>query len=299
MSQRHFKMRYAPFVVALLAVMGCGGGEPGGEETGGEEAAPMESPVDPATAGDVSAAVTFAGPAPTLDMVDMSSEQACAAKHETDPTEQFFVQGPDGGLANVFVYVTEGLEDLEFPTPSTAVVLDQNGCTYDPHVLGVQVDQELTIRNSDGLLHNINASPTENRPFNVSQPVNMDTNRSFRAPEVMIPVRCDVHGWMNAYIGVMDHPYYAVSGQDGSVSLEGLPPGDYVVEAWHERYGVQTTNVTVATGETAEISFEFTEEMAGSYVPLGEPIDLLHPNGHGEPGHDRAATDETTDASDQ
>ena len=245
----------------------------------------MESPVDPATAGQVSATVTFSGPAPTLEELDMASEEVCAAKHETTPTEQFFVQGPDGGLANVFVHVTQGLGDLEFPTPSTAVVLDQNGCIYEPHVLGIQVGQDLTIRNSDGILHNINASPSENRPFNVSQPVNMDTQRSFSVPEVMIPVRCDVHGWMNAYIGVLDHPYYAVTGQDGSVSLEGLPPGDYVVEAWHERYGVQTANVTVATGETADISFEFTEEMAGSFIPLGDPVDLHHPAGHPGPDH--------------
>lgn len=284
MSQRHFPMRYAPLAVALLAVVGCGGGEPGGEETGGEQAAPMESPVDAATAGHVSVAVTFSGPAPTVAEIDMSSEETCAAKHATQPTEQFFVQGSEGGLANVFVYVKEGLEDLQFPTPGTAVVLDQDGCTYRPHVLGIQAGQDLTIRNSDGLLHNINASPTENRPFNVSQPVNMDTDRSFSVSEVMIPVRCDVHGWMNAYIGVLDHPYYAVSAEDGSVSLEGLPPGEYVVEAWHERYGVQTTSVTVATGETAEVSFEFTEEMAGSYVPLGEPVDLHHPSGH--PGAD-------------
>ena len=151
---------------------------------------------------------------------------------------------------------------------------------YSPHVLGVQVGQDITLKNSDGLLHNINASPTENRPFNVSQPVNMETNRSFGAAEVMIPLRCDVHGWMTSYVGVVDHPYFAVSGADGSVSLDGLPPGEYVIEAWHEQLGTTSTNVTVATGETAQISFEFTEAMVGSPVPMGEPIDLLHPDGH-------------------
>jgi len=279
MSERPFGTRYALVAVALLVAAGCGGGEPGGE-AGGGEAAPMESPVDPATAGHVSAAVTFSGTAPTTAPINMSSERVCAEKHATQPTEQSFVAGPNGGLANVFVYVREGLGDLQFPTPSAAVVLDQDGCVYDPHVLGAQVGQSLTIRNSDGILHNIKASPSENRPFNVSQPVNMDTNRSFSVPEVMIPVQCDVHSWMNAYIGVVEHPYYAVSDANGSVSLEGLPPGDYVVEAWHERYGTMSTNVTVATGQTAEISFEFTDEMAGSYVPIGAPIDLFHPDGH-------------------
>ena len=277
MRDRFFGVRHAPLVLALFALAGCGGGESGGA-SGGGEAAPIESPVDAATAGHVSATVTFSGTAPVMAEIDMASEATCAAKHSTTPTEESFVAG--SGLANVFVYVKEGLEGLQFPTPSGSVVLNQDGCTYLPHVLGLQVGQDLTIRNADGLMHNINASPTENRPFNVSQPVNMDTNRSFATAEVMVPVRCDVHGWMNAYIGVVDHPYFGVSGEEGSVSLEGLPPGDYVIEAWHERFGTTTTNVTVTTGETAEISFDFTDAMASSYVPLGEPVDLLHPDGH-------------------
>ena len=190
------------------------------------------------------------------------------------------VVGDGGGLANVFVYVKEGLESLDFPTSTAAVVLDQDGCTYRPHVIGVQAGQEFTIRNSDGLLHNINASPTENRGFNVSQPVTMEANRSFPTAEIMVPVRCDVHGWMSSYIGVVDHPYFAVTGPDGAVSLEGLPPGDYVVEAWHELYGTLTQNMTIVTGETAELSFEFNADMSAAHVPLGEPIDLMHPESH-------------------
>jgi len=279
MSDESFGARHAPLVVALLALTGCGGGEPGG--TGGRgDAAPMESPVNAATAGHVSTTVTFSGTAPRMAEIDMGGEEACTSKHATPPTEESFVSGSGGGLAGVFVYVKEGLEGLQFPIPTTAALINQDGCMYLPHVLGLQVGQNLTIRNSDGILHNINASPTENRPFNLSQPVNMDTNRSFATAEVMVPVRCDVHGWMNAYIGVLEHPYFGVSSEDGSVSLEGLPPGDYVIEAWHERFGATTTDVTVTTGETAEISFEFTDVMAGSYVPIGEPVDLLHPNGH-------------------
>jgi hypothetical protein len=128
-------------------------------------------------------------------------------------------------------------------------------------------------------LHNIKAAPTANRPFNISQPVNMDTQRSFPTAEVMIPVQCDVHGWMTMYLGVLPHPYHAVSAADGSVSLPGLPPGEYVIEAWHERYGTQTQTVTVTTGETAEVSFAFSAATATA-VPLGEPIDLMHPEGH-------------------
>jgi plastocyanin len=281
MTERWLAARNAALTMVALAVAGCGGGEGGGGgHGGGGGGAAVENPVDPATAGNVAGRVTFSGTAPTMASIDMSAEPTCAAKHTSPPMQQAFVAGSGGGLANVFVYVREGLEGLQFPAPAQAVVLDQNGCVYVPHVFGVQTGQSITIRNSDGLLHNINASPTENRPFNVSQPVNMETNRSFAAAEVMVPVRCDVHSWMNAYIGVVSHPYHAVSGADGSVSLPGLPPGSYVVEAWHEQFGTLTTNVTVATGETAQISFEFTDAMADAHVPLGEPIDLAHPHGH-------------------
>ena len=180
MSDRSFAGRHAPLVVALFALAGCGGGESGGAASGGGDAAPMESPVDAATAGHVSAAVTFSGTAPVMAEIDMASEATCAAKHTTTPMEESFVAGAGGGLANVFVYVKEGLESLQFPTPTSAVVLDQDGCLYQPHVLGLQVDQDLTIRNSDGLLHNINATPTENRGFKTgaSRSSWIPTNRS-------------------------------------------------------------------------------------------------------------------------
>ena len=158
--------------------------------------------------------------------------------------------------------------------------MDQDGCVYRPHILGVMSGQDITIRNSDGLLHNINASPEVNRGFNFGQPVNMESNRSFPAAEVMIPVRCDVHGWMTSFIGVVDHPFYSVTSDSGEFSLDTLPPGDYTITAWHERYGVQEAAVTVVTGETADVTFVFSESMAGGHVPMGEPVDL----------HDHATT---------
>jgi hypothetical protein len=273
-------------LVALLAAA-CGGGTGGGEPEAGSAstgaAAPAASSVDPSTAGNVAGRVTFTGTPQAATAIDMSGEPECAAKHGgAGTTTDQAVVGPDGGLANVFVYVKEGLSGQTFPTPQP-VVLDQVGCVYEPHVLGLQVGQTMTIRNSDGLLHNINASPKVNRPFNVSQPVVMDTNRTFTAAEVMIPVRCDVHGWMHAYVGILDHPYHSVSASNGSFSLATLPPGDYVVEAWHEVYGTLTQNVTVATGATAEITFEFNEKMAGNPVPLGEPWIIPHTEGHDHP----------------
>ncbi len=270
-------------LLATFLAAGCGGG---GDAGGGPGAAagddePMTSSVDASTAGNVSGTVSFTGTPPAPEPIDMTEEQVCAEQYSSRPTTQTVVVGDGGGLANVFVHVREGLSGHTFPTPSAAV-LDQEGCRYHPHVLGLQTGQTMTIRNSDGVLHNINASPSENRPFNVSQPVEMDTERSFPVEEVMIPLRCDVHGWMAAYVGVLPHPYHSVTATDGSFSLETLPPGDYVVEAWHERYGVQTQNVTVTTGGTAEITFEFNEAMAGNPVPLAEPWVLTH---QGEPGH--------------
>ena len=267
---------------AVFAIACGGGGDAGGdmEEAGGGEE--MASPVDMATAGGINAMVMFEGMAPDMDVIDMASEPACAAKYSGTPMTEEVVVGDGGGLANVFVHVSEGLDgSMSFPTPGGAAVIDQDGCRYDPRVVGVQAGQDLTFRNSDGLPHNINASPNDNRGFNISQPVNMDTNRSFPMAEVMVPVRCDVHGWMSAFVGVVDHPFHGVTSMDGSADLGMLPPGEYVVEAWHERYGTQTANVTVATGETAMVSFSFSESMAANaVVPMGEPIDPHGPGAH-------------------
>ncbi len=264
--------------VAAFMATGCGGGgDAGGGDSGGGAAA-VENPVDAATAGNISGSIAFEGDAPAMQAIDMAEEAVCADKHAATPMTEDVVVNENGTLANVFVYVKEGLEGLQFPTPSQSVLLDQNGCVYSPHVLGVMAGQDITIKNSDGLLHNINASPTENRGFNMSQPVAMEGTRSFRVAEVMVPLRCDVHGWMTAYIGVVDNPFHAVSGSDGSFDLSTLPPGDYVIEAWHERYGTQTQNVTVVTGETATVTFTFSASMAGAVVPLGEAID---PHLHG------------------
>ncbi len=274
MSDR-FEMRgvVAPTLM-LLVMAGCGGGDGGGASGGGGGGAAVENPVDAATAGNIAGSVVFEGTAPSMDAIDMSSESVCAAKHASTPMIEEVVVNGNGTLANVFVYVKEGLESLQFPTPG-AVLLDQNGCVYLPHVLGVMAGQDITIKNSDGLLHNINASPAEQRGFNTSQPVAMETTRAFGTAEVMVPLRCDVHGWMNAYVGVLDHPYHSVSNGSGAFDLSTLPPGEYVIEAWHERYGTQTQNVTVTTGQTAEVTFTFSASMAhNAVVPLGAPIDL-------------------------
>ncbi|HEX9703888.1 MAG TPA: carboxypeptidase regulatory-like domain-containing protein [Gemmatimonadales bacterium] len=208
----------------------------------------------------VTGRVKFTGTRPTNPRVDMSEEAACKAKYTTaPPTAETVVVNANGTLANVFVYVKTGLPaGAKYPAPATPVVIDQDGCRYHPHVLGIMVGQTLEIRNSDPVLHNIKAKATKNRPFNVSQPsAGMKTNRTFAAPEVMVALECNVHGWMNAFVGVLPHPFYAVTGADGSFSLKGLPAGTYTIEAWHEKYGTQTATVTVTGTETKTADLTF------------------------------------------
>lgn len=275
------KAVHATFIlVATYALTGCGGDDDGAA-VGGEEAAAVAA-VEIADPGTITGVINFEGTPPPPEPIDMSEEPVCAEKHAGTPTRAAAIVN-DGKLKNVFVYVKEGLTQ-EFPTPAEAQTLDQEGCIYEPHVLGLQTGQTLEIVNSDGILHNINANPEQNRGFNISQPTTMTSTRDFSAPEIMIPVRCDVHGWMEAYLGVVEHPYYAVSGDDGSFRIENLPPGDYVLEAWHERYGTQTMNVSVGPNATVETSATFTEAMAANaVVPLGEPIDPHDHHGHVQP----------------
>jgi len=251
--------------VAIVAMSGCGGG---GEEAGGGEmtsapaaSAPAAATVDPATAGTLTGKATLEGEAPDQQAIQMGADPVCARMHSSPVTTEFVVTNADGTLANVFVYVKSGLEGMSFPTPSEAVLLDQQGCTYHPHVFGIMVGQDLEILNSDDTLHNIHAMPTNNEQFNIGQPVKgLSTTRSFENPEVMIPFKCDVHKWMNSYAGVLPHPYFGVTGDTGSFEIGNLPPGDYVVEAWHETLGAQTQNVTLSASATQEVNFTFTAE---------------------------------------
>lgn len=202
--------------------------------------------------------VKFTGTKPAMSKIDMSEEPKCKAKYQASPTDETVVVNANGTLANVFVYVKSGLPaSYTAPAPAAAVTLDQDGCRYHPHVLGILVGQKLAIKNSDGILHNIKAKGTKNRPFNISQPTTMTSERTFTAPEVMVPLECNVHGWMHAWLGVLSHPFYAVSGTDGSFTIKGLPPGTYVVEAWHEKFGPQTATVSVTGSETKTADFSF------------------------------------------
>jgi len=209
--------------------------------------------------GTISGKVKFTGAKPVMRKIDMSEEPKCKAKYTAaPPTDESVVVNANGTLADVFVYVKSGLPaSYKAPAPAGPVTLDQDGCRYHPHVLGILVGQALAIKNSDGILHNIKAKGTKNRPFNISQPTVMSSDRTFTAPEVMVPLECNVHGWMHAWLAVLPHPFFAVTGTDGAFTIKGLPPGTYTVEAWQEKYGTQTATVTVAGSETKTADFSF------------------------------------------
>ncbi len=244
------------FVSALILVTAaaCGGGE-----APAPPAAAPPAAIDPATVGNITGTIMLEGEPPAAETIRMNSDPKCVAEAGDDTQTEYYVVSDSGSLVNVFVYVKEGLEGHSFPPATETVVLSQDGCRYRPHVFGVQVGQTVQIVNDDATLHNIHATPSANEEFNMGQPVEgMTADRTFDTAEIMVPFQCDVHGWMNAYVGVVDHPFFRVTGADGAFDLSGLPPGDYVVEAWHEELGTQTQNVTVGEGATAELSFTFS-----------------------------------------
>lgn len=247
---------WLPALILTVVLAACGGG---GEQSpaGGEEGPGAPTGGQPTGGGTISGVVNFTGTAPDPEPILMDAEPVCQERYPDGAFTETVEVNDNGTLQNVFLYVKEGLADQEWPVSSDPVLLDQKGCRYGPHVLGVQAGQDIVIRNSDGILHNIHPKPINNRSFNLGQPVEMETTRAFPNSEIMIPVVCDVHDWMQGYIGVVDHPFFAVSGSDGSFEISGLPAGEYVIEAWHELYGTQTLSVSIPEGGTEQIEFTY------------------------------------------
>lgn len=220
---------------------------------------PVSPPVDLESAATIRGTVFLEGAAPEQKGISMAADPFCVRMHINEVKTELVLVNEDGSLRNVFVYIKEGLEDRRFRPPPEPVILTQQGCVYVPHVLGTMTGQTLEILNDDDTLHNVRAVPKKNRPFNLGQPRRgHKVSRTFDIPEIMIPIKCDVHKWMGCYLGVVEHPYFAVTGDGGTFELPNLPPGTYVIEVWHETFGTQTMDITLAEKETKEISFSYS-----------------------------------------
>lgn len=264
---------------AGVCTWGCGGGgadepkpaapktEPSRGEPGGDSSSPTQDPGgrkpwNPAAGtARVEGSVSFSGQAPRRRPISVSGDPKCSSMHSSPPLEETVIVNDNQTLRNVFVWVRGGLQGWTFTAPKEPVVLDQRGCIYVPHVFGVQVGQRLIVRNSDDVLHNVHSLSTKNPAFNFSQAKQGEEKEIlFRFPEVMLRIKCDVHGWMTTYAGAVPHPFFAVTGQDGSFSLPSLPPGKFTIEAWHEKFGTRTMEVELADGETRRVEFSFGGE---------------------------------------
>jgi len=248
------RMRSLALRVALvlsLSLVACGGGESVCDKPR------AATPLDRAVAGRISGTVTLAGTPPPMKTLAFGGDPQCAAAHP-DPVPAGDALVHDGRVQNAFVWVKEGLGDRTFAVPDRTVTIDQAGCLYAPHVVGVQTCQPLQFVNSDPVLHNVHGTPPHSPAWNFGMPVR-GSQRTVRVPrpDVMIEVRCDVHPWMRAYVGVVDHPYFAVTGADGRFTLADLPPGDYVVASWHERFGTREARVTIGPREVKDVSFSY------------------------------------------
>jgi len=211
------------------------------------------TPIDPATAATVTGTVSFDGVPPKARLIDMSNDPGCKGQSES---EQVVVD--NGRLANVLVYVKEGLGGESFAPPQQVVTIKQEGCRYVPHMAAVMIGQPVRFEDSDQTLHNIHPMPKKNAEWNQSQMPNAPPiDKSFSNPELMIPVKCNQHPWMHMYLSVLGNPFFAVTGKDGSFRLQGLPPGTYTIAAVQEKYGEKTATITVGPKDDKSVNFAY------------------------------------------
>ena len=261
-------MRLRNAWVSLLGIalavntFACGGGQETSNksaEPSSPSGAPSGQKVDSATAGDVKGVVNVDGAVPKNDVIKMNAEPGLRPRSQgtADLGKLHRRRRWQDARQRVSLRKT-GLGNYVFDTPTETAKIDQQQCRYHPHVFGMRVNQPLEILNSDPTLHNIHAMPKGNSEFNNGQPIQgMKMTHTFDKKEVMVPFKCDVHGWMNAYVGVLDHPYFAVTDKSGAFELKSLPPGTYTIEAWHEKLGTQTASVTLGPKETKDVTFSF------------------------------------------
>lgn len=259
MMRKHFEV-FIFFGVLFLGFTGCG------NQGAGESQTPQvktETPIESATSlplsqetGGLKGKISFVGTAPEAAVIQTGADPVCSSLAGGLKSEELVVTS--GALQNVFVYIKTGLEGRTFPVPAEPVMLNQSGCHYVPHVAGVQVNQALRIMNSDTTLHNVHAMAKASKEFNLGMPLQgMKMDKKFTAQEVMVHFKCDVHPWMSAYLGVLTHPFFAVSAADGSFEIKNIPAGQYTLAFWHEKLGEKEVQVQVLANQdtSADISF--------------------------------------------
>ncbi|HEX3748324.1 MAG TPA: carboxypeptidase regulatory-like domain-containing protein [Bryobacteraceae bacterium] len=247
-------------VACALTLTGCGGGgTPAPKADAGATPAASSGAATPdmENGATITGKVSFDGKAPVMKTLDMSAVPACTAAHKTPAKSEEVVVDDKGDVKNAFVWIKSGLPaDKTWQVPTSAVQITQEGCMYTPHVLALMAGQNLDIKNGDPTNHNIHPMPANNPEFNQSQPPGAgDIDHSFARQEVMVPVKCNIHPWMRAYIGVVNHPFFAVTGDDGTYSIKGLPPGTYTIEMWQEKYGTQDQQITVGAKDSKTQDF--------------------------------------------
>jgi len=237
------KITHAAFIITGVLALGLSGGKVASTVYAAEDSSPLKG------------VVKFDGTVPKPTRIDMSDDPKCAKLHPGGVTTSDIVTDGHGGLEDAVVYISDGLAGRTFEPPQTPAVLEQKGCLYQPHVLAMQANQKLDVVNADTTTHNIHPSPKNNREWNKSQPSGVPIEETFAREEVSIPVKCNVHPWMHGYIAVFKHPYFAVTGKNGSYEIKNLPAGTYTIQVWHEKLGTATQKITVGSSESRTVDF--------------------------------------------
>ncbi|HEY0546622.1 MAG TPA: carboxypeptidase regulatory-like domain-containing protein [Pyrinomonadaceae bacterium] len=282
------------FWLCLLAVLSllsfsvaCGGG--GDDVAEEDDNGPTGTTGTPyqttGNEGTVTGTIAFTGVAPTPQPIDMNADATCASKNPNAVAETAVIK--DGKLQNVLVYIKDGttsdgkkITSFSFPTPADPVKLDQNGCHYVPHVIGIQTNQKFVVTNSDATSHNVNVQGKSNASWNnVQSPNAPPIEQKFARQEVIIPIKCNQHPWMKSYIGVLNHPFFAVSAPDGTFTIKGLPPGKYTLVAWHEKFGEKSMEINLAAKGSATADFSYdasttTEVIRSDYMEVLPAIEF-------------------------